>query len=248
MGLINNQIKIENKNLPVEKQGYLQNLYSNAVAHNNQNISTLLTPNADAVYLDLGCDDGQLTKKWAQDIGTIKSFGVEIVESQAQKANLLGVTTSACDLNQMIDWKDSTVDAITANQVIEHLTNSDQFLREIWRVLKPNGYAVISTENASSWANIFASIMGWQIFSLTNFSTRKLGIGNPLAIHRGEAISSTWTHVRIWNYLGLKEYFEVFGFKVVGIKGAGYFPLPTAVSKLDARHSHFITMKIQKLT
>ena len=29
---------------------------------------------------------------------------------------------------------------------------------ELYRILKPGGYMIISTENASSWCNIFASI------------------------------------------------------------------------------------------
>ena len=123
----------------------------------------------------------------------------------------------------------------------------DGFLGEIKRVLKPGGYVVVSTENASSWHNIFASIMGWQIFSLTNISSVQSGIGNPLAIHQGEAVElSSWTHKTIFNYLGLKDYFRVYGFSNIQILGAGYYPLPSVLGKLDPVHSHFITIKAFK--
>ena len=85
-----------------------------------------------------------------------------------------------------------------ANQVIEHLYETDSFVNEIPRVLRKDGYAVISTEALSSWHSVFALILGWQPFSLTNISDKKLGLGNPLALHRGElATAVSWRHVRV---------------------------------------------------
>jgi len=89
--------------------------------------------------------------------------------------------------------------------------------------------------------------MGWQIFSLTNLSSKKLGIGNPLALHRNEDLElSSWTHKTIFNYQGLKEFFAVHGFNCISMKGAGYYPLPSCIGRLDKRHSHFITVKAYK--
>ena len=106
---------------------------------------------------------------------------------------------------------------------------------------------MITTENGSSWHNIFASILGWQIFSLTNVSSKKLALGNPLALNKGDLISfSSWTHKVIFNYLGFKDIFKAYDFKNVVIKGAGYHPLPPSVALLDARHAHFIVAKAVK--
>jgi hypothetical protein len=114
-------------------------------------------------------------------------------------------------------------------------------------VLKPGGYAIISTENASSWENIFASIMGWQIFSLTNISNKRQGIGNPIAIHREEIPTlESWNHIRIYNIRGLKELFEAHDFHVESIRGAGYFPFSAKLGDIDRTHAHFMTFKIRK--
>ena len=146
---------------------YVEKMYVEAVALNQKNIGSLLTFNKNAHFLDLGCDDGTLTIEMGKRIGAESISGVEIVDSRIELAEEKGVKVRKFDLNGEFEFESNSVDVIHSNQVIEHLCNSDKFISEIYRVLKKGGYAVISTENASSWCNIFASIMGWQIFSLT---------------------------------------------------------------------------------
>lgn len=225
---------------------YLEQLYNKAVDFNHQNILRLFEVNSNAHFLDLGCDDGEVTSQMAKKIQTKNLYGVEIVSDRANAARSKGIEVKEFDLNRPFAFSDNMFDCIHANQVIEHLYDTDNFLAEIFRILKPGGYAIISTENASSWCNIFASIMGWQIFSLTNFSNKKQGIGNPLALHKGKEGADSWNHVRIYNIRGLKEYFEAYGFVVEEIKGAGYFPFSAKFANIDRIHSHFITYKIRK--
>lgn len=232
---------------------YFKKLYLSAAAHNQKNIFSLFKKNKRAKFLDLGCDDGRLTLKLAARIGAKDIYGVEIVKERIKKAEARGVKVKNFNLNGEFDFPDNFFDVIHANQVIEHIHNSDNFISEIRRVLKPGGYTVISTENASSWCNIFASVMGWQIFSFTNFSARKSGLGNPWAIHRfakhrnDDPNLASWMHARVYNIRGLKEYFEFYGFKIEKIKGAGYFPLPSSWGDLDKTHCHFMTFKVGKL-
>jgi SAM-dependent methyltransferase len=224
-----------------------QNLYDKAVEMNRQNIFSLLGCDGRAEFLDLGCDDGALTIELAEEINTYKVYGVEIVPERIRLAEEKAIKVKSFDLNHKFVFDDGSFDVVHANQVIEHLYDSDNFLAEIYRVLRPGGYAIISTENASSWCNIFAGIMGWQIFSLTNFSSRRQGIGNPLALHRDNNPNlASWNHIRIYNIRGLKEYFEIFGFRVAKILGAGYFPLPASLADFDKNHCHFMTFKIEK--
>jgi 2-polyprenyl-3-methyl-5-hydroxy-6-metoxy-1,4-benzoquinol methylase len=177
----------------------------------------------------------------------VNTHGVEVVEQAASQASSRGVRVEISDLEQKLPYADNSFDLIMSNQVIEHVPSVDLFMSEIYRVLKTGGSAVISTENASSWVNIAASILGWQQFSLTNVSAKQGGIGNPFALHRNEVrIRSTWTHKTIFNYRGLIEFAEVHDLKVKKIRGAGYFPLPNFFSRIDRRHSHFITILVCK--
>ena len=225
----------------------LQEMTNRAINLNQENILMLCEKNVEAKILDLGCDDGVWTKCVSNKIGSKDIFGIDVEVENLLKAKKRGIKTVKSDLNSKFPFKDSSFDVIHANQVIEHISSLDNFISEIHRVLKSGGYVVISTENGSSWHNIFASIMGWQIFSLTNVSSKKLGVGNPISLHGGENISNaSWTHKTIFNYLGLKEIFLAHGFSDVIITGAGYYPFPAILGRFDVRHSHFITLKAYK--
>lgn len=223
--------------------------FSHSMEVNKQNIIALLDRDPNARLLDLGCDDGIWLERAAKKVGTKHIYGIDIIPERLKMATDRGVKTTLGDLNEPLPYEDNSFDIVHANQVIEHMGDLDLFVREIYRVLKKGGYCIISTENASSWHNIFASLMGWQIFSLTNVSPRRLGIGNPLAQHHGtshDLIADSWTHKTIFNHRGLIELFETYGFKRVIIKGAGYYPLPAPVGRADSRHAHFITIKAYK--
>lgn len=225
----------------------LKKLYEQTTSLNEENILFQLEEDNNARYLDLGCNDGSETIKRAGVIQTKKIYGIEIVPKQARKAQKRGIDVWGADLNKKWKYPNNYFDAITANQVIEHVPDIDHFIFEIKRVLKPGGYAIISTENGSSWHNIFAAIMGWQTFSSTNISSLSGGIGNPLALHRREKPQfSSWTHKTIFNYQGLEEIFGLYGFKVESYKGSGYHPLIPHFGCLDPRHAHYLSIKIRK--
>ncbi len=147
------------------------------------------------------------------------------------------------DLNEALPFDDERFDVVVSNQVLEHLGDTDAFVSEVSRLLEPTGLAVVSTENLASWHNIAALLLGWQPFSLSNVTSARAGLGNPLAVHRGEHQGATsWQHSRVFSYRGLRELFESHALAVRGVLGAGYFPLPATVGRLEPRHAAFLTI------
>lgn len=120
-------------------------------------------------------------------------------------------------------------------------------MSEIYRVVMLNGYVIISTENLASWHNIFSLLFGWQPFSATNYLPGS--IGNPLALWKNyeSSIDKSWCHDKLWAYRGLIELFEKYNFKIVKVKGAGYYPLPSFLGNIDKKHCHWITIKARKI-
>lgn len=228
---------------------YFHHLYAESEKLNRQNILDFVAEgeaSGQLRLLDLGCDDGAWTNRLAGAVNA-KSFGIEIVVPQASKALAEGVSVCRSDLNAELPFRSGSFDVIHSNQVIEHVSNVDRFVSEIFRLLKSGGSAVVSTENGSSWHNVFASILGWQIFSSTNISEYRGGLGNPFSLTRGkDPYLGSWTHKTILYYRGLIELFEAHGFRDVRINGAGYHPLSPRLGRLDVRHSAFITVRAVK--
>jgi len=210
---------------------------------NQENIKNLVSDRRRPRMCDLGCDDGLWTLEVARAAGSTEIHGVEIVVERAKLARERGINAVVADLNRKLPYRDGTFDLVHANQVIEHISDLDTFLSEIHRVLRVGGASLISTENGSSWHNVGAATMGWQIFSLSNVSAKAGGLGNPLALHRGEAgMISSWTHKTIFNYRGLLEIQEVHGLRPLRVLGAGYHPLPPRLGRLDSRHAHLLAV------
>lgn len=226
---------------------FLSHLFDSAMALNRQNILSSIVPLKEGKLLDVGCNDGNWTIALGKKMQTDQLYGIEIVDREAKKAQGLGIQVKTGDIVNGLPYDNDEFDLVHANQIIEHVSDVDLFAREIYRVLKPGGLLILSTENASSWHNIFALVLGWQMFSLSNMSDLQLGVGNPCALHRNEhGHQKSWTHKVIFSYLGLKEFLELHRFKNISVLGAGYYPLPSNIGKLDKRHAHFLTIVAKK--
>ena len=198
---------------------------------------------AGGALVDLGCADGSRTLDFAAQARAGSTYGVEVTPAHARAARARGVDVVEADLNGRLPFDDARFDIVVSNQVIEHLADTDRFVSEIRRILRPGGLAVTSTENLASWHNISALLLGWQPFSLTNVTRRGGGVGNPLALHRGEEPAlPTWEHMRVFAYRGLRELFLTHGFTVTAVLGAGYYPLGARVGRLEPRHAAFLTL------
>lgn len=97
-----------------------------------------------AKHLDIGAAAGQLIGKYRAEFGA-ESFACDytdtLMELPDQKVDI-------ADLNvEKLPYADNAFDVVTATEIIEHLENPREFLRDIARVLKPGGLCVISTPN-----------------------------------------------------------------------------------------------------
>jgi SAM-dependent methyltransferase len=224
-------------------------LRSQAVADYERTILEFLPSSTQPLsFLDCGCNDGEWTAKLGERIGNARLHGIEIEKDAAAAAREKGVETEEGNLNESLPYEDSRFDVVHANQVIEHLADTDRFLEEVFRVLKPGGCVILCTENLASWHNIAALFFGWQPFSLSNICEKRFQIGNPLSIHSNEAAVSpkSWLHVRVFAYRGLYDVLREHGFRVVASRGSGYYPLPGILGHLDPRHAAFLTFIARK--
>ena len=229
---------------------YLFRLVNKAQEENRKNILRLLPDIENKVcILDLGCDDGFWTTRLGEKYESSKLYGVEVVKERARKARENGVDVKDFDLNGRFDFADNYFDIIHSNQVVEHLYDTDNFISEVFRILKPGGYFIVSTVSLSSWHNIFASFLGFQPFDLANISL-KGNIGNPPSFwsetETDNSRNKSWQHVRLFTPYSLSKFLKIYGFKDLAVLTSGYYPLPNIFSRLDKVHSHYFVIRTRK--
>lgn len=100
--------------------------------------------------LDIGVGDGSITSAIQRhyDLPKDKVFGTDIVTPREEPSFTFNLVDGS-DL----PFNDNSFDLITANMVLHHVDDLDGLLQEIRRVLRPNGYLVISEHDILSNMN-----------------------------------------------------------------------------------------------
>jgi SAM-dependent methyltransferase len=110
--------------------------------------------------VDLGAGRGNLSS-------ALLDRGHDVVAVERHVAQFAAnVPLIDADLNQTWPFADSSFDVAMAVEILEHLENPRWFFREIARVLKPRGVAVVSTPNITSLISkaLFVAAGQWDLF------------------------------------------------------------------------------------
>jgi methionine biosynthesis protein MetW len=224
---------------------YLERVFRATEELNRRTILAVLEPRPGGVLLDLGCGDGALTERVAARVQATRKLGVETWEPFAAQARARGIEVFDVDLGKRLPFDDRSIDVVHSNQVIEHLPFTDHFLKEIRRVLRPGGQAVVSTNNLASWHNIVSLVLGWQ--PMPCHVSDEVIVGNPAGPMEGASGTPGQMHLRIFTSRALAQLAAHHGLDVEVERTAGYYPLPPALARvatrLDRRHGAFLVQR-----
>ena len=224
----------------------LQGMFNSAYHENMNVILSMVEHNSNARVLDLGCGDGVFTSELAANIGTTDIHGIDVFKEEAEASRRKGIQVHSANLNEKFPIKDKLIDVVCANQIIEHLHETDLFIHEIRRVLRPGGYAIVSTPNLASLHSMTALVLGKQPHSAEISNEVRIGT----LFNTPQQRSKPDAHLRIFTYEGLGSLFEYHGFRIERMLGVGYYPFPIRIAKLishlDKRHSVYLTIKARK--
>lgn len=98
--------------------------------------------------VELGAGEGAFCQ-WAVQ----KGFDVTALEIDPTIFRVRGVKCLPADLNGPVPLPDACCDVAIAMDIVEHLENPFQLLRELARILRPGGRAILSTPNEHNLAN-----------------------------------------------------------------------------------------------
>lgn len=161
-----------------------------------------IAPGAESL-LDVGCGNGANTSLFAQSLKRVAGVDVEperLAEARdyARQHGLGNVEYLSTD-GRVLPYPDASFDYVTCFDVLEHVDDEQQTLREIARVLRPGGSLVISVPNK------------WYLMEVHGFRLKPAAIPwnrvplmswLPTPIHERYAHARIYTRRRIVTTLG----------------------------------------------
>jgi len=109
--------------------------------------------------LDIGCGDGSFSSRFLAAGYSV--YGLDLTEDQVLLARSRGVQAIRHELGSgPIPYDDGTCDIVLAGEVIEHLVDTSSFLKEVHRILKSGGCAILTTPNLASFENRLRLLFG----------------------------------------------------------------------------------------
>jgi len=108
--------------------------------------------------LDLGCSRGMLLERFRRYDG-VELVGLELDPADRVEAEARGIHVDQFQINVFEDgqiaarlpYADGSFDVVLAAEIIEHIVDTEGFLAEIARILRPRGVVFVSTPNVLWW-------------------------------------------------------------------------------------------------
>ncbi|MFZ4057776.1 MAG: class I SAM-dependent methyltransferase [Ferruginibacter sp.] len=90
---------------------------------------------ANGHMLDLGCGNKPY-ENWYKQV-TTSSVGCDIIQSDQNRVDVICLATE-------LNFPDNTFDSVLCTQVLEHVFENQQLVKEAYRVLKPGGTIILT--------------------------------------------------------------------------------------------------------
>jgi 2-polyprenyl-3-methyl-5-hydroxy-6-metoxy-1,4-benzoquinol methylase len=139
--------------------------------------------------LDIGCGYGE-SLAYHQERGC-EVYGVDCDENLQKVADYYGFKVKVGNFDSK-NYEDHYFNFITLDQVIEHMDKPIDTLKEVRKILMPNGHIIISTPNICGWGQkIFGKYwINWHVpYHLQYFSERSMHIAANKA---GLIVKEVW--------------------------------------------------------
>jgi len=182
----------------------------------------------EAKLLDIGCLEGSYTRMYADAVGAGSVHGVDV--SLTEVARSKGIDAIEFDLNsgERLPYADAEFDVVVCIESLEHIYPTDFMLREIRRVLKPKGTAIIDVPRLDSFLNIALLTLGYQPPGIECSRDRRYGSINDDSLLTG--------HVAYFTRRALLEMIEGSEFEIVEARQVGQRSGWLMLQEAEGRH------------
>jgi 2-polyprenyl-3-methyl-5-hydroxy-6-metoxy-1,4-benzoquinol methylase len=180
-----------------------------------------LRPDRTTRALEIGCSSGVLLRRLARE-GFESVTGIDISAEAILASQKQGTTNARVMDAQRLGFSDKSFDIITASDVLEHIKDDEEALREWFRVLTPGGHLIV-------FVPAFRSL--WSEHDVANQHHRRYRASELAA--KAKAAGFTVLRTSYWNVVLFPPVALVrLAKRVLGWRGPGsadsFFPPPAA--------------------
>jgi 2-polyprenyl-3-methyl-5-hydroxy-6-metoxy-1,4-benzoquinol methylase len=151
--------------------------------------------------LDVGCGDGAIANAISrlQIVTEVKGVDISTTATETARAKYPHVTFKTGPVTDL-PFESKSFDVVVAIELIEHILDSEQMFKEFNRVLKDNGYLIMTTTDFNLPKKIMISLLFWDKYFYP---------ANP--------------HIRFYSKKSLETLLNKFGFEIVMHKWNGSY-------------------------
>ncbi len=117
--------------------------------------------NPEINILDVGCGDGSFTKKLALYCNSLYAVDISPKQIERNQQKYTDVHFSVHDLSEPLPFEDGFFSWVWCSEVLEHLFDPLFVLKEIYRVLKPGGIALVTVPYHGLFKNLMITLFKW---------------------------------------------------------------------------------------
>jgi|GEM_PF-1263729 len=124
-----------------------------------QKAMEFMDPKSSDNILEIGCGEGYYTNKLLEKTNNVTATDIaeKFLEKARKNTDNRAIKYIACPAEKL-PFPDNFFDKVFISEVIEHLLDWEVGIKEIFRVLKPGGYVVITTPSKFSYFNILCHV------------------------------------------------------------------------------------------
>jgi SAM-dependent methyltransferase len=193
--------------------------------------------------LDIGCGDGEFTRRLGQVLGAEAIYGLDIADEAVRLARTNGVMGQCHDIDEVdLPYEDGFFDFIYCGNLIELVLNADHLVKEMKRVLSAQGRIIITHPNLGAWASRLAVIMGRLPFYGRVSTEYDLGkLLSPARPGRSTGF------IRLFTTDAFAQFLALHGLHGEKVWGIGERAIPLALRPIDAALSRFPSLAFQNI-
>lgn len=191
--------------------------------------------------LDVGCGNGDFSRKVGHKVGAKETIGMDMLQQNIEAIRAKGMVAIQGDLNQQFPLSDDHVDLVIASHVIEHVSDTDLFVEECFRVLRPGGRLIVATPNLSAWPNVLFLMLGQQPPSTSVSDRIEIGLWARLwgadtnLQGMGAGHEGSNKHRRIFVRSTLCSLLQAYGFQIEFSGVSGFPPFLGRAARIACR-------------